>query len=129
MSLKGYCCSQMILKVGLEAQNKENPDLIQAIAGLCRGPNGELVCGCLTAGVCLLSLYDPQNAAQFLTNDLVEWFKEEYGELYGGIDCKDILSGEPSNRYLRCPEIVAATVAKIVDMLEGLGYEFASNGR
>lgn len=125
LSLKGYCCSQIILQVGLEAQNKENPELAQAVAGLCRGLNGKLVCGCLTAGACLLSLCDPQNAAQFMINDLVEWFQEEYGELYGGINCQDILAGEPSNRYVRCPEIVAATVAKVVEMLEAYGNEFS----
>ncbi|TEB04429.1 hypothetical protein Psch_04156 [Pelotomaculum schinkii] len=32
LSLKGYCCSQVILQLGLEVQNKENPDLIQAVS-------------------------------------------------------------------------------------------------
>jgi hypothetical protein len=126
LSLKGYCCSQMILQMGLDAQKKENPALIQAVAGLCRGLNGGLLCGTLTAGACLLALCDPQNAAQFLINDLVAWFTEEYGALYGGIDCKDILAGEPDNRYSRCPEIVAATYAKVVELLEEYGYEFSA---
>lgn len=84
LGLKGYCCSQIILQMGLDLKNKTNSDLIQAVSGLGMGLNEGLLCGSLTGGACLLSLLEPEKSKDFLINDLVNWFKKEYGELYGG---------------------------------------------
>ena len=57
LAQKGYCCSQIILLLGLEAQGAENPELIRAAAGLCHGIGGTRhTCGALTGASCLLAL-------------------------------------------------------------------------
>ncbi|BAE82667.1 DVU_1555 family C-GCAxxG-C-C protein [Desulfitobacterium hafniense] len=121
---QGYCCSQILLKMGLEdARREENADLIQAVRGLCDGLQTGMICGILTGSTCLLALLQPEDA-KLLISDLVEWFKCEYGENNGGITCYDILAGNPLNRFSKCPQILAAAYDKVMEMLEANGYEF-----
>ena len=55
---KGFCCSQIILILALEAQGKTDKDLVRSMAGLCYGIEGAgEVCGALSGGACLISLY------------------------------------------------------------------------
>ena len=49
LKLKGYCCSQMIMEMGLRRLEKENEDLVSAMAGLCDGMWSGRVCGILSA--------------------------------------------------------------------------------
>jgi hypothetical protein len=115
---KGYCCSQIIMKMGLEDGGKEdNPELIQAMAGLCDGLHTGLVCGILSGSACLISLYEPEEA-KLLIDNLVEWFKSEFEEEYGGITCDDILQGDQLNRLIKCPKMLTATYEKVVELLE-----------
>ncbi len=120
---KGMCCSQVLVQMGLESKNSENPELIRAVSGLCRGMQSGMVCGALTGGACLVSLLKPEGAAAFLINDLVEWFREEYGEVYGGVNCSDILSGDISKSNLVCPDIIVAVYIKVKTLLEEYGYD------
>ena len=34
---QGYCCSQLLLLLMLQAQDRQNPDLVRAMHGLCHG--------------------------------------------------------------------------------------------
>lgn len=125
LRLKGYCCSQILLQIGIEdAGLNDNPDLIQAVRGLCDGIQGEMLCGIVPAAACLISLVQPADA-KLLTADLVEWFKSEYEHDNGGITCRDILAGEALNRLNKCPQILAATYDKTVELLIANGYEYA----
>ena len=93
---KGFYCSQILLIMGMELQGRENPDLVAAMHTLADGIgfSGE-TCGALTGGVCLLGLYagkgrpeqDEDPRLLFMAEDLVRWFKDEYGAQYGGIRC------------------------------------------
>ena len=124
LRLKGYCCSQIIMIMGLEdAHRDENPDLIQAVRGLCNGVQTGMLCGILSSAACLISLLQPENAV-ILIADIVEWFESEYGESHGGICCKDILAGDLIKRFTLCPQILAATYDKVKELLEAYGYEF-----
>jgi hypothetical protein len=124
LRLKGYCCSQIIMIMGLEdAHRDENPDLIQAVRGLCNGVQTGMVCGILSSAACLLSLLQPENADN-LIKDIVEWFKSEYGDSNDGIACEDILAGDPMKRFTLCPQILAATYDEVWELLEANGYEF-----
>lgn len=115
---KGYCCSQIIIKMGLEDGGKEdNPELVQAVAGLCDGLHYGLVCGILSGAACLIALYEPDRR-KLLVNELVEWFIEEFEEANGGITCDDILADDELNRLLKCPKILAATYDKVLELLE-----------
>jgi C_GCAxxG_C_C family probable redox protein len=131
MSQQGFYCSQIQIKLGLENLGKDNIDLVRAMGGLAGGIGftGKN-CGALSGGACLLSLYAGKGAAEekddyeilTMISDLVQWFEDEFGTLYGGIDCKEILDGDEKNQVQRCPLIVSQTYEKVKEILEMNGY-------
>jgi C_GCAxxG_C_C family probable redox protein len=123
---QGFYCSQILLFMGLEAQGRNNPELIRAMGGLAGGMgfSGD-VCGALTGGACLLGLYagrgtpddeeDPK--LNLMITELVEWFSEQFGEMYGGTHCSAILDDDPKNRTVRCPALVMGVYEKVKALL------------
>lgn len=122
LSSQGHCCSQILIKMALDSSGDENPELVNAVAGLCGGLYSGLCCGTLTGGACLLSMYDKEKAKVMIPS-LVEWFKRTYTEAYGGIDCCQIMDDNPMNRIERCPKIMAETYEKCRELLGSFGYE------
>jgi len=132
LAQQGFCCSQALVILGLEAQGKTDPDLVRAVQGLCGGigESGD-TCGTLTGAACVLSLYAgrgcPEETADWqlgaMLRDLVEWFTDKYSGLYGGIRCETILAGSPLNKQARCPAILAGTWEKVKDLLQANGYK------
>ena len=126
LSGQGFHCSQILLSMGLEAQGKQNPDLIRTMAGLAGGVgfSGD-VCGVLTGGACFLALYGGRGTPEeeehprlnLMIAELVEWFSDQYSERYGGIHCRDILDNDPANQTARCPGIVTETYEKVKSLL------------
>ena len=131
---QGFYCSQVLLVMGLEAQGKSNPDLIRSMAGLAGGLGftGD-TCGALTGGACLLGLYAGRGAPEeqedeklnLMVSELVDWFSEEYGKIYGGIRCEIILGDDPRNRTARCPNIVFGTYEKVKALLIEYGFDIS----
>lgn len=114
LKLKGYCCSQIIMEMGLRRLEKENPDLVAAMAGLCDGMGSGRVCGILSAAICLLYLADPKEASQGLTEELTEWFEDAFAFT----DCDDLIDGSPLNKVEKCPMMLEATFQKVEELLE-----------
>jgi C_GCAxxG_C_C family probable redox protein len=133
----GFHCSQILLFLGLDAQGKQNPDLIRTMAGLAGGVGfcGD-ICGALTGGACLLALYAGRGTTDeeenprlnVMINELVEWFTQEFSECYGGIHCREILGDDPRNQASRCPELVTRTYEKVKFLLLESGLDL-SEGR
>jgi hypothetical protein len=123
LSAEGYCCSQIMVQMGLSAKGDENPELLDAVAGLCGGLYSGLCCGILTGAACLLSLYDRNNARSNMIPRLVEWFKSTYAPCYGGIDCDAIMDDNPMNALERCPKMMEETFEKCRELLTEFGYE------
>ncbi len=133
---QGFFCSQILMTLGLELQGKENPELIRAMNGLAGGLGftGE-TCGALTGGACLLGVYagkgtpsEEENVRlNFMIEDLVKWFKQDYGQDYGGIRCETILSGAPNAQTTRCPTMVAGTFQKVKELLVENGFDLAGS--
>ena len=131
---QGFYCSQIILTMGMELQSKTNPDLIRAMHGLAGGVgfSGEL-CGALTGGASLLGLYAGKGTSEqeedprlgFMANDLVKWFKAEYGEQFGGIRCEEILAGDNQKKAIRCPLMVTGVFQKVKELLVENGYDLS----
>jgi hypothetical protein len=119
---QGFCCSQIMVKMGLDAKEEENPELLDAVAGLCGGLHSGLCCGTLTGAACLLSLYDRRNAASNMIPRLVKWFQTTYTQAYGGIGCDEIIGENPMNRGERCPQIMVETFEKCRELLTEFGY-------
>ncbi len=123
---QGFYCSQILLLMGLEAQGKSNPDLIRSMSGLAGGLgfSGD-TCGALTGGACLLGLYAGRGTSDeqederlnLMISELVDWFSERFGKLYGGIRCEVILGDDAGNRSARCPTLVFETYEKVKALL------------
>jgi C_GCAxxG_C_C family probable redox protein len=131
---QGFYCSQIILLKGLEQMGKANPDLVRAMQGLAGGLgfSGEL-CGALTGGASLIGLYAGKGIPEqeedprllFMTEDLVKWFKVEYGEQFGGIRCDEILDGNNQNQITRCPLMVMGVLQKVNELLMENGFDLS----
>ncbi len=138
LRMEGFCCTQIMLILGLETQGKGNTQLVRAAQGLCYGVStGEEVCGALSGAVCLLSLYtgkgtkDEQVDERFLpmAKELALWFRQTHGEKAGSARCSDILDvlgAQPGGSA--CGRIVATTFAKAMDILEAHGLD-STKGR
>ncbi|HNB52251.1 MAG TPA: C-GCAxxG-C-C family protein [Anaerolineales bacterium] len=131
---QGFYCSQILMLQGLDMLGKSNPDLVRAMHGLAGGLgfSGEL-CGALTGGASLLGLYAGKGTPEqpedprldFMTVDLVNWFKETYAEQFGGIRCAEILAGNLQNQAIRCPILVTGVLQKVKDLLVENGYDLS----
>jgi len=131
---QGFYCSQIIMLQGLEMTGKSNPDLVRAMHGLAGGLgfSGEL-CGALTGGASLLGLYAGKGVPEqpedprldFMIADLVNWFKAEYGEQFGGIRCAEILAGDGQNKTVRCPVMVMGVLQKVKELLVENGVDLS----
>lgn len=118
----GQCCAEALVQMGLEWRGAENPQLLQAVRGLCGGARDGLLCGALTGAACMLSLMDPQRADLDLVPELSQWFRAAMGERFGGCDCADILAGDPRNKAARCPAVVEATYLQAKEILKSCGH-------
>ena len=113
-----------LVQLGLEHMGQENPQLLAAASGLCSGVRNSLLCGALTGAACMANILDPENANAVIVPELAEWFAAEMGELYGGANCADILSGNPGNRKARCAAVIEMTYLKTKEILEKHGHKF-----
>lgn len=132
---RGYCCSQILGLLALEAQGRENPDLVRALGGLCLGLGGcEGTCGILTGGCCVLALYtgkgadaeQPVDRADLARSEFVDWFTQRVTQAYGGVSCGAILGagaecGKPDPQ--RCGGLLAEAWDRILVLLDGLGLD------
>jgi C_GCAxxG_C_C family probable redox protein len=138
LELRGqrFYCSQVVMQLALDLQGRDDPALVRAMEGLAGGLGftGEL-CGTLTSGAAVLGLFagrgrasdDEDPSLVFMTEDLVRWFGERFGEAYGGIRCREILAGDPGAQATRCPEVIAGTFHKVKELLVENGFDLAGD--
>ena len=130
LSRYGYFCSQILAILMLETTGEENPGLVRAMGGL----NGGVgfsggCCGCMTGGACVISYFtgkgqdtgmdDPAHKSAM--GEFTRWFNEEMLIQYGGTECSDITRGNPAKRVEYCPQIIAATYEKCMEILSEKG--------
>lgn len=134
LAMQGFQCSQILVQLALEAQGKQNPELVGAMTGLTGGMGCGKTCGALTGGCCVLGLYAGKNSAehsadgslQTMLNQFADWFEAEHTERYGGINCADIVEDDMRNQMTRCPAIVLESLEKLKEILAGNNYEFGN---
>jgi hypothetical protein len=61
----------------------------------------------------------------FMVEDLVKWFKSEYGQAFGGIRCEEILGEDGRNMGARCPTMVLGVFQKVKELLVENGFDLA----
>lgn len=128
LNAKGYCCSQIMAIMMLESMGQENPGLVRAVGGLCKGiaDSGE-TCGVLLGGVCLVSFImgkgsddeTPNMDLPFAIYELTAWFRGQTQGPYGGMKCCDILAVSPDKKA--CLKLIVETYEKVLSILETRG--------
>ena len=130
LSKQGFQCAQILMILALESEGKEDSDLVRTVGGLNNGlADASGPCGALTGCCCLISYFAGKGDADELedpaflsmVSEFANWFKEEYGKLYGGYICAEILNEDPKNKLARCPEIVKASYIKAMEILGSAG--------
>ena len=130
LSRYGYLSGQILAKLLLETIGEENPGLVKAkggISGVVAFSGG--CCGCMSGGACLISYITGkggENDADLPGHvsavcHFTHWFAEEMKERYGGTDCGEILGGDQRRKMERCPEIMALSFEKCIEILSGKG--------
>ena len=114
LKLQGYCCSQILMELGLRKLGKENPDLIASMAGLCNGLWQGKVCGIFSAALCLLYLANPEEAARFNVGAFTDWFEDAFGSL----ECDILIGDDPMNKVEKCPAMLEASFLKISELMD-----------
>jgi hypothetical protein len=133
LSQKGYGCSQILIRLFLEARGEENPALVRSMAGLAYGcGGGRATCGTLTGACCALALYagkgqDDEAGSErllLMLQELTDWFEGQVGRPHGGIACETIVgeAGPAASRQL-CGTIVADSYAKVLEILSANGFD------
>lgn len=133
----GYCCTQIMMKMTLDAEGKDNPDLLRAVNGLCMGVGStQKTCGVLTGGIAVLSLYAgkgedaefPDSEYTKMVDEYREWFHCEFGST----ECQDIIGVCSVTDYnnesyaIKCGDILMKSYEKVQEVLEKHNYEFGS---
>jgi hypothetical protein len=118
----GQCCAEALVRMGLERTGGENPQLLQAVRGLCGGVRDGMLCGALTGAACMLSLVEPRLAEEALVPELSQWFRAAMTAQFGGCDCADIAGDDPAARAARCPAVVEATYLQAQAILRNHGH-------
>jgi C_GCAxxG_C_C family probable redox protein len=133
LGMQGFNCSQILALMALEAQGRENPELVRAMSGLLAGLGCGRLCGALTGGCCVLGMYAGKDCAesnadprlQTMLSNYVEWFESEYTRSYGGINCADIVQDDARNRMTRCALVVMESFEKVKEILAENDYDFS----
>lgn len=114
LKLKGYCCSQMVMEIGLENLGIENPQLVNSMAGLCEGVKCGSICGAASAAICLMYLADAKASESGLVQEYLDWFED----LFGTLNCNELIGDDPMAKLEKCPTIVEATMNMMEELLE-----------
>lgn len=126
LSRQGFSCSQILMKLALDLDGRDNPDLLRAVSGLtCGMGHTGHTCGVLTGGACVLGYFTgqgdpeelPHSRAREIVADYVDWFRTQYGT----DGCKEILGGDFSRSALVCPAMIEAAYFKLVELLGQYG--------
>ena len=120
LKLNGFCCSSIIIAMGLKLRGEENEQFVNAAKLLCHGMFSGLNCGALTGAVCTLGLFEDHDTE--MAKDLVFWFQHELCAKYGSINCSDITGDNPYNKAVICPVLIRETYLHVKQLLAENGY-------
>lgn len=136
LTSQGFCCTQTLIKMVLEDEEKENVDLIKAVHGLCGGiAYTKKTCGVLTGGICILGLYagkgEPSKPCDDnymnMMKEYINWFEEEFEKT----ECIDLVGAQEieddsanMNYPVKCGETLLKSYEKIQQILSEYGFDY-----
>lgn len=134
----GYCCSQVMMKMALDAEGIENADLLRSVSGLCLGSGSyQKTCGVLTGGIAIFALYAgkgkdneyPKPGFSEMIDEYTDWFLTEFGST----ECRDIIGACSVTDYqtnqsyrMKCGDILGKCYQKVQEILQEHDFEFGS---
>lgn len=130
---KKYNCSQIMMGLTLEQEEKENTGLIRAMSGLGNGCGFfNETCGVMTSAASLLAWYGGKGADGEIESEkllpmlqeLGEWFQEKTSAKYKGTRCKDIVGdqvGTTAGKQI-CGGLIFETYTKANEILATYGF-------
>jgi C_GCAxxG_C_C family probable redox protein len=133
LSAKEYNCSQILMILALEQEEKENPDLVRSMSGLADGCGFfNETCGAMTSAASIFALYAGKGADDetesknllLMLQEYGDWFQKEIGGKFQGTRCKDIagnLVGTPEVKQI-CGVVVFQSYNKANEILASYGY-------
>ncbi|MDK2940671.1 MAG: hypothetical protein PWP56_184 [Acetobacterium sp.] len=135
LAAEGYCCSQIMLKLALDIEEKNNPDLIRVMNGLCNGIGGnQKTCGVLTGGIGIIGLYAGKGNAEEWTKDnfgtMVRAYMDWFEERFESTECLDLIGvyqflDDNNQPYpVKCGDTLSESFGKVVEILQENGYLF-----
>ncbi len=130
LAAKNYCCSQILMLLALQAQGVENWELVRAASGVCHGMGASgQTCGYSPAAA-FAGLYVgrgreeelPNDRADLIVTEYVDWFTERVTPEYGGITCQAIL-GDGKPDVTRCGGLLADAWTQLLTILTEAGID------
>lgn len=131
LAKQGFCCSQILVKFILDAQGVENPGLLRALHGLCKGMAGfHGACGLLTGGICAISYVTGRGGEHERAHPMngemrfkyFTWFKETTAEC-GSMDCHRIFGDINAAPEIQCNELLGKCWEKLLDLFAEYGID------
>jgi hypothetical protein len=128
LSHQGFACAQVMMQLVLDAEDKQDADLVRTVGALNNGLRGNaLVCGAFLGGACVISYYAgqgepdemPNSAYDEMVQELYAWFAEQIAAPRGGMTCPQMLGNDDANKLIVCPDAVERTFNRAIELLEG----------
>jgi len=128
-----YNCSQIMMRLSLEAEVYENPGLVRAMSGLGDGCGFfNETCGVMTSAASVLAWHGGKGSDNEVESekllpmlqDLGEWFQQKTASSYKGTRCKDIagdLVGTSAGKQI-CGALIFETYNKVNEILRSYGF-------
>ena len=117
LALQGRCCTQVMVQVALDEIGAENEQMVEAAGALCLGLFAGADCGALTGGALAMALRGSRPLDGQLVTELVDWFRGEYGSL----QCSEIITDDPFDRFTKCPPLMRRTYEVAMQILADHG--------
>lgn len=137
LSASGFCCTQIMMRLALDEEEKENMDLIRAVNGLCKGiGDAQKTCGVLTGGIGIIGLYAGKGEEREYTKEgyslMLDEYLEWFDEAFESTQCLDLIGvtkftdANNQSYMVKCGDILMKSYYKIQGILTEHGYEFGS---
>lgn len=117
----GYHCSQIMMQLTLDLREMDEPFTIRSLGALGGGMFCQRACGTLTGAVCALASYVPRGEGEpepllyrSMVAELLTWFEAEHGSL----ECRDLVGQQMDQIMAYCPDLMARTFEKMLEILE-----------